>query len=247
MDSTIIGHKKQLEFLDNAREREKLAHAYIFAGPEGVGKKMVARKLALELLGQVAGDQMHPDLIEVDGVNGIKIEQIRELVYKLSLKPYSSQHKVAIINDAHEMTTEAANGLLKSLEEPKPNTIIILITSNAYKLPKTILSRSQKINFGTVEIEREKTEEAERSNQWLEVLKTGQLEDKLILAYEIADLETSEIKKTFEMWLGALEKELLIRASKNLAQKISAIGQSYKFLDQNVNTKLLLTNLMINT
>lgn len=238
MDWQIAGHKKQIEFLENALKRGKLSHAYVFAGPTGVGKKAIARKIAHELLGSQA--DFIPDLLEIDGHEGIKIEQIRELIYKLSLKPYSAKYKVAIIDSVEQMTIEAANALLKNLEEPKPDTIIILITSNAERLPKTILSRCQKINFGPIE------NSVEASDEFYRIFRNNHLEDKLIAAYQIAELETGEIKNLLDSWLSVLQRELQIKASQTLAQKISQVMLSRKFLDQNVNVKLLLTNLMLN-
>lgn len=257
----ISGHKKQIEFLENAIQRGKLAHAYIFAGPEGVGKRTVALRLAYSLLDENSPSpgashhpppegegKLRPDLLEIDGRQGIKIEQIRELVYKLSLKPYMAKYKVAIIDAAENMTAEAANAMLKCLEEPKPYTILILVTANPNRLPKTIISRTQKITFGPVEGMKEETnEESQRAMQFYEIFKNGRMADKLIAAYEIADLETAEIKILLEQWLKSLQKELHLNASKQLARQIFQVAQSHKFLGQNANAKLLLTNLMINT
>jgi DNA polymerase-3 subunit delta' len=88
--------------------------------------------------------------LEVTNDEAIKIDQVRELIYKLSLRPYSAKYKVALIDNAETMTQEAQNALLKVLEEPKSYTIIILVTSNTGKLLRTISSRAQKINFGPV-------------------------------------------------------------------------------------------------
>src|SRR4051812_36843313 len=110
MDWQIIGHKRQIEFLTKALEKGKLAHAYTFAGPDSVGKKTIARKLAQQLLQSQGG--FHADFHEIDGQSGIKIDQIRELVYKLSLKPYQAKYKVALIDAAENLNTEAANALL---------------------------------------------------------------------------------------------------------------------------------------
>jgi DNA polymerase-3 subunit delta' len=240
MFESIRGHKRQLEFLSKALERGKLAHAYTFAGPDGIGKKMIARELARELL-KSEGNNFQPDLLEIDGSEGIKIEQIRELIYKLSLKPYQAKYKVAIIDMAENMTTEAANALLKSLEEPKEYTIIILITNNPNRLPKTILSRTQKITFGPLE------NSEVPQNEFYKVFQSDDLPGKLIAAYELADLETPEIKQTLDSWLQNLQAELHSHATKNLAQKINQVLLSRRFLDQNVNAKLLLTNLMLST
>jgi DNA polymerase III delta prime subunit len=248
----ILGHKKQIELLENALQKGKLAHAYVFVGPRGVGKKGVARELGMKLLEERServdrsDNFFHPDLLEIDGRDGIKIEQIRELIYTLSLKPYQAKYKVAIIDQAENLTIEAANALLKSLEEPKPNTVIFLITNNPYSLPKTILSRCQKIIFAPVADKLEKSDESEKPETWLKIFQTGGLADKLILAYEIAELESVEITQMFEVWLDRLEQELISNPSKNLAEKIAKVLDAHKYLAQNVNTKLVLTNLMLN-
>src|SRR5688572_33488218 len=103
MDWQISGHKQQLAFLENAFSRGKLAHAYIFAGPSGVGKKQIAQKLAHRLLETSEGSSnFNADYMELAGEGSIKIEQIRELIYKLSLKPYGAKYKVAVIDRAEE-------------------------------------------------------------------------------------------------------------------------------------------------
>jgi DNA polymerase III subunit delta' len=243
----IVGHEKQRELLSKALEKNKLSHAYVFAGPESIGKKLLAKKIAWKLL--EGEKEFHPDLIELAAEDGIKIDQIRELAYKLSLKPYQAKYKVALIDNAESMTTEAANALLKTLEEPKDYTYIFLITSNPNRLPKTILSRAQKINFGPIKGEgvSSKEEGLENSEVFFQTFLSEDLAERLISAYEIADLETEEIKQLLDFWLNKLEQKLLLKASKNIAKKTAAVLSARKFLDQNVNSKLLLTNLMLST
>lgn len=140
----IIGHEKQLKLLKQSAEKGRLSHAYLFYGPEKVGKKAVALEFA---------SQLHcsfPDLIlvEPDLESGeIEIDQIRELIWKLSLKPYSAPLKVAIINLAQTMNQESQNCFLKTLEEPKKDTLLILVSEYPKSLLPTILSRCQAINF----------------------------------------------------------------------------------------------------
>lgn len=238
----ISGHKRQLELLEKSVANGKLSHAYLFAGPEGVGKRMIAMKMAEALL-TPQPSSLTPDLIEIDGKDGIKIEQIRELIYKLSLKPYSAKYKVAVIDAAEQMTIEAANALLKSLEEPKPYTIIILITSNPNRLPKTIISRTQKINFGLVEGREVKIAD----ENYFQIFQGNSLADRLLAVTEIAELETSEIKQLLQGWLYKLSLELQNQPTMKLKQKIDQVALSAKYLEQNANSKLLLTNLMLNT
>lgn len=140
----LIGHQKQWRFLEQSAKLNRLSHAYLFSGPEKVGKKTAALELA---------SQLHcsfPDLILIEPElesKEIKIDQIRDLIWKLSLKPYSAPLKVAIIDQAQTMNQESQNCFLKTLEEPKKDTLLILIAEYPKSLLSTILSRCQTINF----------------------------------------------------------------------------------------------------
>ena len=166
--SEIKGQEQAIHILHRAIETRHIAHAYLFTGPEGIGKKKTALALAQYLNCTSKSEQtMHscgvcpsciqaqngsqPDIIvlEPDG-NSIKIEQIRALLSKVTLRNYDSAYKVVLINDAHLMTEQAANCLLKTLEEPTDNTVFLLITAQMQNLPITILSRCQQIQFQTL-------------------------------------------------------------------------------------------------
>ena len=150
----IIGHQKQWQFLRKSLELGKLSHAYLFSGETQLGKK----NLALEFVKLINGENFdfgHPDLILIEPSSEgreIQIVQIRELIQKLSLKPYSAFLKVAMIDQAHLMNSEAQNCFLKTLEEPKGNTILILITEAQKTLFPTIRSRCEIIKFYPVKI-----------------------------------------------------------------------------------------------
>ena len=146
----IIGHQKQWQFLKKSVELGKISHAYLFSGEERLGKK----RIALEFVKLINGENFdigHPDLILIESKKGgIQIAQIRELIQKLSLKPYSAPFKVAIIDQAHLMTKEAQHSFLKTLEEPKGRTLLILITEASERLLATIPSRCEIIKFSPV-------------------------------------------------------------------------------------------------
>jgi len=148
----LIGHQKQWQFLRKSLELGKLSHAYLFSGETQLGKK----NLALEFAKLINGENFdfgHPDLILITPQGReIQIVQIRELIQKLSLKPYSAFLKVAMIDQAHLMNSEAQNCFLKTLEEPKGNTILILITEAPKTLFPTIRSRCEIIKFYPVKI-----------------------------------------------------------------------------------------------
>lgn len=256
MNWDIIGHQKQLDRLGKAVETSTLSHAYLFAGPVGVGKMTVAKKLAEMVVGPIT-ENFNPDLLEVgllQDKSEITIAQIRDLSYKLSLKPYSAQYKVAIIDNAESMNSEAANALLKVLEEPKPNTIIILITSNPNRLPKTIVSRTQKITFGELspqELKQITTPDEEsaaqlaQNEEYYQKVFGSRLAERLTFVTELAELETPDLKILLVHWLKRLQVELRHQASLAAVGKIKAVAEAVKLLDQNANSKLLLANLMI--
>lgn len=144
----FLGHEDIWQYLEQAWTENRLPHALLFAGPEGVGKQQVARCLAIRLLQSSENLEQHPDfyLIEPEN-NRIKIDMIRELKKGLPFAPLKANCRVVLINDAHTMNTAAANALLKSLEEPPTGTYFILITHAMGWLPNTIVSRCQKLNF----------------------------------------------------------------------------------------------------
>jgi len=144
----IIGHQRQRQFLRKSVEFGKISHAYLFSGPEKLGKKRVALEWTQLLFGKNFQLKQSPDLILIEPEEKeIKISQIRDLIWKLSLKPYSAHLKMAIIDQCHLMNIEAQNCFLKTLEEPKDNTCLILITEYPETLLPTILSRCQIIKF----------------------------------------------------------------------------------------------------
>jgi DNA polymerase-3 subunit delta' len=148
----IIGHEKQWQFLKKSAQSGKISHAYLFSGPEHLGKK----KIALEFVKLINGAEInenHPDLILIAPQPGgeIQISQIKELIQKLSLKSYSAPFKCLILDKAHLMNQEAQNCFLKTLEEPKGKTLLILITESPEMLFPTIRSRCEIIKFFPVQ------------------------------------------------------------------------------------------------
>lgn len=150
----IIGHEKQLNFLKRMADSGKIPHALLFTGQEKLGKKTVALQFISSLLGE--NPENHPDFILISSpkqdlkVKQIQINQIRDLSWRLSLKPIKSSLKAAIVDGAHLMTREAQNCFLKTLEEPKGNAILILITEHPNFLLPTIVSRCETFKFYSV-------------------------------------------------------------------------------------------------
>lgn len=150
MNWNTVGFDKNKKYFENAVKNGNLSHAYIFCGPDGIGKKIFAGDI-FRLVNQ-RDPENDPDFklltprLDDDETN-IYIEDIRDLKSYLSLKPYFGPYKFVVINDADRLVTEAANAFLKMLEEPAPLTIIILVSSQPKLILPTVLSRCEKVQF----------------------------------------------------------------------------------------------------
>lgn len=151
--SEVIGQDHITTTLQNALKSGKISHAYLFTGPKGVGKTSVARILAHEInnLPYDGNSAEHIDIIEIDAASNRRIDEIRDLRDKVRLAPAVAPYKVYIIDEVHMLTKEAFNALLKTLEEPPEHVIFILATTEAHKLPETIISRTQHYSFKAID------------------------------------------------------------------------------------------------
>lgn len=144
----ILGQDHITRTLKNAIKNNRISHAYLLTGPRGVGKTSVARILAHEI-NKIPYDEnvTNIDIIEIDAASNRRIDEIRELRDKIHITPALLTYKVYIIDEVHMLTKEAFNALLKTLEEPPEHAIFVLATTEAHKLPETIISRTQRYNF----------------------------------------------------------------------------------------------------
>jgi DNA polymerase III subunit gamma/tau len=168
----VVGQQHISTTLKNAIENDRIGHAYIFAGPRGVGKTTTARILAKRLNcekpngGEPCNNcsscnnflkSQSLDIIEIDGASNRRIDEIRTLRESVKYAPTSGQYKVYIIDEVHMLTTESFNALLKTLEEPPEHTIFIFATTDIHKVPLTIISRCQRFDFRRIELDEIKT------------------------------------------------------------------------------------------
>jgi DNA polymerase-3 subunit delta' len=271
----IIGHQKQWQFLKKISLSGNIPHAFLFAGQERIGKKKVAFEWVSEIFKEKIGD-IHPDftIVEPEGKE-IQISQIKELIRGLSLKPYSAPMKVALIDNAHLMNAEAQSCLLKTLEEPKGDTLLILVSDQPSTLLPTIISRLQTVKFYPVPKEEmkelgeslgiyagspgmaldfakdpEKKISFEKKIKEIEEISKSDLCQRFEYAKQIAE-ESTDVREVLKIWMSYFRNILLKRVSEGgRLGKIKNILKSLQEADYltsktNVNTRLLLETLMI--
>ena len=259
----IIGHQKQLNYLKRIAESGKIPHALLFSGQKKLGKKTIASEFIFWLFEEPGVPKIlgHPDFILIEPqekhpeaersslrgspapssalVRGqIQINQIRDLSWRLSLKPIKAKLKAVIIDEAHSMTPEAQNCFLKTLEEPKGNTILILITEKPNFLLPTIVSRCQIIKFYPV-----KKDEIERYLKNQEGLSKEEIEEILEIAqgrpgravelafakekFEFYKKRTKELAKIFNSNLSSRFQYAKEISTKENLQEILEIWLNY--------------------
>jgi DNA polymerase-3 subunit gamma/tau len=163
----IVGQEHITTTLKNALTNNRIAHAFLFTGPRGVGKTTAARILAkvLNCLNPQKGEPCNQcelclsfqssqtlDIIEIDGASNRRIDEIRTLRESVKYAPSKGKYKVYIIDEVHMLTTESFNALLKTLEEPPEHVIFIFATTDVHKVPLTIISRCQRFDFRRIEM-----------------------------------------------------------------------------------------------
>ena len=231
----VLGQKEIVEILRNAARQDKLAHAYLFYGSRGSGKTTAARLIAkiancetrknnksFKEKGEPcnkcsrcseidAGKAL--DIVEIDAASNRGIDEIRNLREGIRLSPASYDYKVFIIDEAHMLTREAFNALLKTLEEPPAHAILILATTEYEKIPATISSRTQKFHFKKLSIEEivkklssviaeEKIKVADEALELIAATADGSLRDAESLLDQMASLKNEVGLEDVEKIIG---------------------------------------------
>ena len=270
--SEVVGQEYIVKTLLNAIRNNKIAHAYLFAGPRGTGKtsvaKLFAKAINCENFKDEACDECpnckaylqgnHPDIIELDAASNNGVDDVREIIEQVPYAPLLGKYKVYIIDEVHMLSAQAFNALLKTIEEPPAHVIFIFATTDPQKVIPTVLSRCQRYNFSkinlyeikkrTMEIlDKEKIEYEEKAVEEIARLAEGGMRDALslleqCLAYNPEKLTLEDVEHIFGLTSTAKEVELY----KNIHEhRISEVITTIRSMYvQGMDTKRLAVDLL---
>ncbi|MEA3326276.1 MAG: DNA polymerase III subunit gamma/tau, partial [Chloroflexota bacterium] len=240
-----------VQTLRNAVMHDRVAHAYLFAGPRGTGKTSTARLLAKavncldEDLGnrpcnecdhcQAFNADRFMDLIEIDAASNTSVDDVRDLREKINFSPSQGKFKIYIIDEVHMLSTAAFNALLKTLEEPPPHAIFILATTEIHKIPATVLSRCQRHEFRPIPIDvivqhlkvKSKDEGIDvEDDVFKEIARqaTGSLRDAISLLDQLASTDEPITLEMTQQILGTATSQSVIKIINTLIKRDSAQG-----------------------
>lgn len=256
----VIGQEHIATTLKNAIGLDRVAHAYLFSGPRGIGKTSTARILA-KALNCEKGPRPNPcnrcslcleisegrslDVIEIDGASNRGIEQIRQLRENVKFAPAKSRFKVYIIDEVHQITTDGFNALLKTLEEPPAHVKFIFATTQAHKVLPTILSRCQRFDFKPLSIsyiteklkriiKAEKLDVSVEALLYISRAAAGSMRDAESILDQLSSFCKGEIKlETVTSILGMIDFEALWEISQKIIERDST--QALVLLEKIIN------------
>ena len=253
----IVGQSHITHTLKNAISINRLAQAFLFSGPRGVGKTTTARVLASTVNG-LDSHEACLDIIELDGASNRGIDEIREIRESVKFPPSSVEYKVYIIDEAHMLTEQAFNALLKTLEEPPKHVIFILATTDPQKMPQTILSRTQRYDFMRISSEvivdrlhyilkKENIDFEENAIELISQKSDGSMRDALsmldqIIAYSDRIININNLRSA----IGLIDQEDMYSICKSILEQNTdkAIDLYHSILDAGVSSKLFVNDLI---
>ena len=216
----VVGQNHITEVLEKSLTKGKISHAYLFTGPRGVGKTSIARILAHQINDlPYSEEDQHPDIIEIDAASNNGVDEIRNLREQIQVAPFSAKYRVYIIDEVHMLSKAAFNALLKTLEEPPEHAVFILATTDAHKIPATIISRTQQFVFHYIskaDIVKHLSFIAEQENikispEALEIIAergSGSFRDSISLLDQLSSVSNEEITASqIEAILGLAPKK----------------------------------------
>jgi DNA polymerase-3 subunit gamma/tau len=242
----VVGQRPITQTLQNAISQNRVAHAFLFTGPRGVGKTSTARILA-KALNCEKGPQINPcnqcsvckeisggnsiDVIEIDGASNRGIDEVRELRENVRYTPAKSRYKIFIIDEVHMLTLPAFNALLKTLEEPPSHIVFIFATTEPHKIPATILSRCQRYDFKRISlaeiiqhlrriVDEEKIEISQRGLSLIAREAEGSMRDAQSLLDRLISYGGNQIRdKEITEVLGLIDQKMLSDTIEAIAER----------------------------
>jgi DNA polymerase III subunit gamma/tau len=247
----VIGQEHVVQTLRNAIAADRVGHAYLFAGPRGTGKTTLARLLAkaVNCLAEdrskrpcnqcenckAVNENRFMDLIEIDAASNTSVDDVRDLRDKINFTPSQGKYKIYIIDEAHMLSTQAFNALLKTLEEPPPHAIFILATTEIHKIPATVVSRCQRHEFRRVSVDEivgqlktiAKAEKIPSDDEALVAIARhsgGGLRDAISLLDQLASTGTKITLQLTQAVLGTATSQTVLDLVESIRNRVAASG-----------------------
>ena len=268
----LTGQEFVVATLKNAIDQQQIAHAYLFAGPRGVGKTSAARLLAIALncpdgpttepcIGHELSEEIargtSMDVIEIDGASNTSVNDVRQIKDEVLFAPNTARYKIYIIDEVHMLSNSAFNALLKTIEEPPPYIVFVFATTEVHKVPATIRSRCQQFNFRLIPqesitaslqgvCEENSIDAEEEALLWIAKEARGSLRDAYTLFDQVAAFCGTEI--TFDkirdtLGVGGIDRLNAIAEALVQGDAASALEQSGAVLDAGVSVEQFVAEL----